>query len=125
MSGDSTNSDTGHIRHAVFNTSDKKVSVPWSALIAKNTESGQTPHFAANTTKQKMANATKFDSNNISNLSNRTAEEPILTCYELIWFPDIQTPDEQTLRHRDSLRQHDSKRRKHSCHHDADHWFYS
>ncbi|MGI8957961.1 MAG: PRC-barrel domain-containing protein [Chthoniobacterales bacterium] len=89
------NPNTGHIRYVVVSSSGKKVAVPWNALTAKNTENGQTPHFVVNTTKQKMAGAPKFDPNNLSSLSNRTAEEPIFTYYELIWFPDVQSPEEQ------------------------------
>ncbi len=92
------NPATGHIRYAVVSSSGKKVAVPWSALTAKNTESGGTPHFEVNTTKEKMADAPTFDPNNLSSLSNRASEEPLFTYYELIWFPDVVSADEQKAR---------------------------
>jgi hypothetical protein len=103
------NANTGHIRYAVVSTGSRKVAIPWNALNAApngtdtNTSTGansngQTPHFVLNTSKQKLASAPKFNPNDLSNLSNRTAEEPIFTYYDVIWFPDTLTSEELSSR---------------------------
>jgi hypothetical protein len=93
------NPETGHIRYAVISTGGKKVTVPWNALqAAPHATSGTAPHFTINTTKEKLAQAPKFDANNLSNLSNRAAEEPIFTYYDIVWFPDVLSSDEQNAR---------------------------
>ncbi|HEY1583891.1 MAG TPA: PRC-barrel domain-containing protein [Chthoniobacterales bacterium] len=97
------NANTGHIRYAVLSTGSRKVAIPWNALNAapngagtntSTSSNGQTPHFVLNTSKQKLASAPKFNPNDLSNLSNRTAEEPIFTYYDVIWFPDTLTSEE-------------------------------
>ena len=90
------NPETGHIRYAVINTNGRKVTVPWDALReASHAGTGQTPHFVLNTTKEKLANAPAFNPNDMSNLSNRTAEEPIFTYYDIVWFPDVLSAAEE------------------------------
>ena len=93
------NPETGHIRYAVIDAHGRKVTVPWNALnAAPHATSGQAPHFTLNTTKDKLAKAPKFNPNDLSNLSNRTAEEPIFTYYDIIWFPDVLSSGEQNAR---------------------------
>ncbi|MEO6872369.1 MAG: PRC-barrel domain-containing protein [Chthoniobacterales bacterium] len=93
------NTNTGHIRYAVLSTGSKKVTVPWNALNpAPHATNGQAPHFVLNSSKQKLANAPKFNPNDLSNLSNRTMEEPIFTYYDIIWFPDTLTSEEVNSR---------------------------
>ncbi len=93
------NPETGHIRYAVIDANGRKVTVPWNALnAAPHATSGQAPHFTLNTTKDKLAKAPKFNPNDLSNLSNRTAEEPIFTYYDIIWFPDVFSSGEQNAR---------------------------
>ncbi|HEY3662110.1 MAG TPA: PRC-barrel domain-containing protein [Chthoniobacterales bacterium] len=97
------NPQTGHIRYAVVNADGKKVAVPWSALNFDNTGSDSgTPKCTLNTTKEKLSNAPKFDSKNLASLSNRSTEEPIYTYYELIYFPDVMTTQEQNARNNKS-----------------------
>ncbi len=97
------NPDTGHIRYVVIDVNGRKVTVPWNALnAAPHATSGQAPHFTLNTTKEKLSKAPKFNPSDLSNLSNRTAEEPIFTYYDIIWFPDVLSGDEQNARNASS-----------------------
>jgi hypothetical protein len=92
------NPQTGHIRYAVVNADGKKVTIPWSAINAQNNSGNDTPTLTANVTKDKLSNAPKFDSDNMQNLQSRSTEEPIWTYYELVWFPDVSSSDEQNAR---------------------------
>jgi hypothetical protein len=95
------NPESGHIRYAVVNAKGKKVAVPWSALnFNKSSSSGGTPQCTLNTTKGKLANAPKFDANNLASLSSRTTEEPIYAYYEVLYFPDMMSTGEQGARNR-------------------------
>ncbi len=90
------NPETGHIRYAVIDTNGRKVTVPWNALReAPHAATDEAPHFVLNTTKEKLANAPAFNPNAMSNLSNRTAEEPIFTYFDIVWFPDVLSPSEE------------------------------
>ena len=92
------NPETGHIRYAVVSTGGKKVVIPWSAISAANTMSGTTPNLTANVSRDKLSDAPKFDPNNLKDLYNRTTEEPIFTYYEMVWFPDVSSADEEKAR---------------------------
>jgi PRC-barrel domain len=92
------NPDTGHIRYAVVNTGGKKVVIPWSAINAASTTAGMAPNLTVNVSKEKLSNAPKFDPNNLEDLYNRTTEEPIFTYYEMVWFPDVSSADEEKAR---------------------------
>ena len=92
------NPETGHIRYAVVSTGGKKVVIPWSAISAESTMSGTTPNLIANVSRDKLSDAPKFDPNNLKDLYNRTTEEPIFTYYEMVWFPDVSSADEQKAR---------------------------
>ena len=50
------------------------------------------------TTEPKLKSAPAFDASKLSQLYNRTMEEPMFTFYDIIWFPDVLTPDEQTAK---------------------------
>ncbi|HEX4667579.1 MAG TPA: PRC-barrel domain-containing protein, partial [Chthoniobacterales bacterium] len=89
---------TGHIRYAVVNSDGKKVTIPWSAISAENSSGSDTPKLTANVTRDKLSNAPKFDPNNLQNLQSRSTEEPIWTYYELVWFPDVSSSEEQKAR---------------------------
>ena len=92
------NPETGHIRYAVVSTGGKKVVIPWSAISSESTMSGTAPNLTVNVSKDKLSNAPEFDPNNLKDLYNRTTEEPIFTYYEMIWFPDVSSADEQKAR---------------------------
>jgi hypothetical protein len=92
------NPETGHIRYAVVSTGGKKVTVPWSALRAENSAGATAPHLVLNTTREKLAKAPTFQPNKLSELYNRTMEEPIFTYYDIVWFPDVLTSKEQSAR---------------------------
>lgn len=90
------NPGTGHIRFAVVSTGSHSVAIPWSAFNVQSTTQGSAPKFVANTTKAKLENAPKFDHSKLTQMFDRTMEEPVFTYYDLIWFPDVLTPDEQS-----------------------------
>ena len=92
------NPDTGHIRFAVVSSGGRSVSVPWSALDVENVSGNQKPVFVLDTTKQKLQKAPAFDSSKLSQLFTRTMEEPVFTYYDIIWFPDVLTPEERGAR---------------------------
>lgn len=89
------NADTGHIRYAVVDANGKKVTIPWGAMVVEKTSKGAMSHLVVDTTKAKLANAPKFTSDELAKLTQQANEEPIFSYYELVWFPDTMTPDEQ------------------------------
>ena len=92
------NPETGHIRFAVVNAGGKSVTIPWSALNVETMSGRQAPKFVLDTTEAKLKSAPAFDASKLSQLYNRTMEEPMFTFYDIIWFPDVLTPDEQTAK---------------------------
>jgi len=62
----------------------------------------QAPHFTLNSTKEKLSKAPKFNPSDLSNLSDRTAEEPIFTYHDIIWFPDVLSGNERNARNASS-----------------------
>jgi len=92
------NPDTGHIRFAVLNTGGNSVAVPWNALNVETMAKGEAPKFVLNTTKAKLEKAPKFEQSKLTQMFDRTMEEPVFTYYDIIWFPDVLTPDEQSAK---------------------------
>ncbi len=96
------NPDTGHIRFAVLNTGGNSVAVPWSALNVETMAKGEAPKFVLNTTKAKLEKAPKFEQSQLTQMFDQTMEEPVFTYYDIIWFPDVLTPNEQNAKAKDS-----------------------
>lgn len=92
------NPETGHVRFAVVNAGGKSVTVPWSALNVETMAGSQPPKFVLDTTEAKLKSAPAFDATKLSQLYTRTMEEPMFVYYDLVWFPDVLTPDEQTAK---------------------------
>lgn len=98
------NPETGRLRFAVLSVGgflgvgDTNVVVPWMALNVEKTSDGSSPAYVLNTTKDKLKSAPRFDSAKLGDLYNRTTAEPIFTYYEMIWFPDVSTPEEKSAK---------------------------
>ena len=90
------NPDTGHIRFAVLHAGNKNVAVPWSILDVENVSGSQAPKFVLDTTEAKLQKAPQFEPSHLSQMFTRTMEEPVFTYYDIIWFPDVLTPEEQS-----------------------------
>ncbi len=92
------NPDTGHIRFAIVNAGGKSVAVPWSGLNVETMSGGQAPKFVLDTTEAKLKSAPAFDASKLSQMYTRMMEEPMFVYYDIVWFPDVLTPDEQTAK---------------------------
>lgn len=90
------NPDTGHIRFAILRAGGKKVAVPWSALNVENMSGSQAPKFVLDMTEAKLQKAPQFQPSQLKQLFTRTMEEPVFTYFDIIWFPDVLTPQEQS-----------------------------
>ncbi len=98
------NPETGRLRFAVLSVGgflgigDTNVVVPWTALNVEKTSNGESPAYVLNTTKEKLEKAPRFDATKLTDLYNRTTAEPIFTYYDIIWLPDISTPEEKAAK---------------------------
>lgn len=98
------NPETGRLRFAVLSVGgflgagETNVVVPWGALNVEKPASGASPSYVLDTTRDKLKNAPKFDPSKLADLYNRTTAEPIFTYYDIIWFPDIVTPQEKSAK---------------------------
>ncbi|MGI8436995.1 MAG: PRC-barrel domain-containing protein [Chthoniobacterales bacterium] len=91
---------TGNVRFAVVNANGNQVLVPWSAFDVQKGSGTQPANFTLNISKDKLAKAPKFDSSKLSSLYTRTMEEPVFVYYDIIWFPDTTTPEQQNARNK-------------------------
>lgn len=96
------NPDTGRVRFAVLGVGgflgagETKVVVPWGAVgLAKNAP-GEAPSYVIDATKDKLANAPKFDPNKLTDLYAQSAAQPVFDYFGLVFFEDVPAPGQAT-----------------------------
>ena len=93
------NPDTARVRFAVLSVgASDKVAVPWDAIGLEKNKAGEAPTYVLDVSKQKLANAPKFDASKLSDLYAKVNALPIFEYYLITYYDDLPAPGKGTAK---------------------------